>query len=191
MINHKQKFISSQGAADMQWVSISPPLLYRDIFVISVKDKNYLGPGGGGYEVKSFDIITVTFINPTIITVFINHIHQNKKRHARLHRFLTPHDLYQTQVWKRRRQLWHCDHQQWHRGGLRRVSGFSESAIPKLDLDTEAMFNFRLWNQIEYFSKSTKAFRPPKKVTAHLSCNAWSDVFFSSKPINISLWNYV
>ena len=32
----------SQGAADMQWVSISSPLQYRDIFVISVKDKNHL-----------------------------------------------------------------------------------------------------------------------------------------------------
>ena len=112
------------------------------------------------------------------------------KRHACLNRVSTPHDIYQTQVWNRRRQLWHCDHQQWHRGGLQRVSGFSESAIPKLDLDTEAMFNFRLWNQIEYFIKSTKAFRPPKHWhnTYHVNHDL---MFFSLKPINISPWNYV
>ena len=125
------------------------------------------------------DIITVSFINPTIITVLIKHINQNIKKHACLDRFSTPHDIYQTQVWNRQRQLWHCDHQQWHRGGLRRVSGFSESAISKLDLDTEAMFNFRLWNQIEYISKSTKAFRPQKKLQHTYHVN--HDLMFFSR----------
>ena len=57
----------------------------------------------------------------------------------------------------------------------------------------------RYWSNVQFsimkpnwiYQQKYQSISSPKKVTAHLSCKAWSDVFFSSKPINISLWNYV